>query len=147
MLIINDNLGVIIDEGYFNCQFLIRDGSLGDYALKERDKILKGSRKIEETEIYNDQDVTKEPKMAYSDIRVYCNGDPYNINVHGKLPCLFDEYYQMWYPVLASFPEHAKEEARLSLKIAKLNVAVDSKNKYYQQEFEKAEKEFEKFKN
>lgn len=106
MLIVNDNLGVIIDEDYLNSRVLFQpDGMFidiakilkgelprsllnhlipGHYALKDRDKILKGSRKVED--------------------------------IH-----------------------HDKEEARLSLKIAKVNVAIDPKNKYYQQQLDLAQ--------
>ena len=37
MIIVNDNLGIIIDEGFLNC-------------LKDKDKILKGSRKVDDSQ-------------------------------------------------------------------------------------------------
>ncbi len=44
MIIVNDNLGIIIDEDYLNTKFF------GEYCIKDRDKILKGSRKVEDSQ-------------------------------------------------------------------------------------------------
>ena len=43
--------------------------------------------------------------------------------------------------------QHGKEESRLSLKIAKFNLAIDPSNKYYQEELEKAQRNFLTYSN
>lgn len=104
MIVVNDNLGVIIDEAYLNARVVCfpdeissfeqlstilhtKKYTLGDYGLKDRDRILKGSRTVDDS-------------------------------------------------------QHSKEEARLSLKIAKFNLAIDPKNRYYQEQLEKAQKNY-----
>jgi len=103
---VNDNLGVIIDLGYLNL-------------VKDRDKILKGSRKVEDPNYFNSEDISDEPHMVVAK------------GCQRKLACLFDDGLQMFYPVIGTFPNHEKEERKLSIKIAKANVAIDPKNKYY----------------
>lgn len=73
MLIVNDNLGVIVNQSYLDSKSIVYN-----------DKILKGSRTVEDF-------------------------------------------------------QHEKEELRLSLKIAKINASFDPRNKYYQEQLEKAQ--------
>lgn len=85
MIVVNDNLGVISSFEQLQTILHTEKYTLGCYGLKDRDKILKGSRTVDDS-------------------------------------------------------QHSKEEARLSLKIAKFNLAINPKNKYYQDQLEKAQK-------
>jgi hypothetical protein len=87
----------------------------------------KGWRLVKDTEIFEGSDVSEEPKMVY------------HSDFGRKLPCLFDEALNFFYPVCGEFLNHEKEELRLSVKIAKINLAIDPKNKYYLEQLNAAE--------
>ena len=101
MLVINDNLGIIVDNDYLNAKACIFDKkdlknfsffellqqnkySLSNAVFKNKEQILKGARFVEDS-------------------------------------------------------QHEIEEAKLSVKIAKLNCKLNISNNYYLQELEKAE--------
>lgn len=100
---------------------------------------LKKLRVVIDQETFGKINLDEEPRFCRQETK-RLNG--YDCNIQRSLPCLFDETMNFFYPVIGKFLAHEKEELRLSLKIAKKNVEINPENKYYLDQLNKIQKQW-----
>jgi len=118
---------LISDQDYEDITKFLAKKDFNDDEKKKLNYIKK-FRFIDDPETFGEMNLDKEPRMCRQKTK---RMGSYNINIFRSLPCLFDETMNFFYPVVGEYKNHDKEELRMSLNIAKNNVKIDDKNKYY----------------